>query len=102
MRRTPASTSVRREVMSPISLRVRRETERKRRPMLLIVCECEWQGKTTTIKHFLQNDWHVRVMGADGKVRHSSLAQPGDELLAHIEAPGRHTGVKVTEHIVER
>ncbi len=36
MRRTPASTSVRREVMSPISLRVRRETERKRRPMLLI------------------------------------------------------------------
>jgi 3-dehydroquinate synthase class II len=51
---------------------------------------------------FLQNDWHVRIMGADGKVRHSTLVRPGDELLAHVELPGRHTGLKVTEHILEK
>jgi 3-dehydroquinate synthase class II len=54
------------------------------------------------INTFLQNDWHVRVMGADGKTRHSTLVQPGDELFAHVELPGRHTGLKVTEHILER
>jgi 3-amino-4-hydroxybenzoic acid synthase len=54
------------------------------------------------VNAFLQNDWHVRVMGADGKVRHSTLLAPGDELLAHVEVPGRHTGLKVTEHIVEK
>jgi 3-dehydroquinate synthase class II len=54
------------------------------------------------VNTFLQNDWHVRVMGADGKVRHTALVRPGDELLAHVEVPGRHTGLKVTEHILER
>jgi 3-dehydroquinate synthase class II len=54
------------------------------------------------INTFLQNDWHVRIMGADGKIRHSTLVQPGDELLAHVDVPGRHTGLKVTEHIMEK
>lgn len=54
------------------------------------------------INTFLQNDWHVRVMAADGKVRHCTLLQPGDELLAHVDLPGRHTGMRVTEHILER
>ncbi|SMF17087.1 3-dehydroquinate synthase II [Pseudogulbenkiania subflava] len=54
------------------------------------------------INTFLQNDWHVRVMGADGKVRHCTLLQPGDKLLAHVDAPGRHTGLRVTEHILEK
>lgn len=54
------------------------------------------------VNTFLQNDWHVRVMGADGKIRHTALVRPGDELLAHVEVPGRHTGLKVTEHILER
>lgn len=54
------------------------------------------------VNAFLQNDWHVRVMGADRKVRHSTLVKPGDELLAHVDVPGRHTGVKVTEYIVEK
>lgn len=54
------------------------------------------------INAFLQNDWHVRVMGADGRVRHSTLVRPGDELCAHVELPGRHTGLKVTEHILEQ
>jgi len=54
------------------------------------------------INAFLQNDWHVRVMGADGKVRHCTLLQPGDRILAHIDVPGRHTGLRVTEHILEK
>lgn len=54
------------------------------------------------VNAFLQNDWHVRVMGADAKVRHCTLLQPGEELLAHIDVPGRHTGLRVTEYIVEK
>ena len=54
------------------------------------------------INAFLQNDWHVRVMGADGKVRHCTLLLPGDKILAHIDVPGRHTGLRVTEHIMEK
>lgn len=51
---------------------------------------------------FLQNDWHVRLMGGDGKIRHATLVQPGDTLLAHVALPGRHTGLKVAEHIIEK
>lgn len=54
------------------------------------------------INVFLQNDWHVRVMGADGKVRHSATVTPGDEIMAHVDIPGRHTGIKISEHILER
>ena len=54
------------------------------------------------INTFLQNDWHVRLMGADGKVRHCTLLVPGDELLAHVDIPGRHTGLRVNEHIKEK
>lgn len=54
------------------------------------------------VNTFLQNDWHVRVMGADGKVRHCTLLQPGEEVMAHIDLPGRHTGLRVTEHILEK
>lgn len=57
--------------------------------------------RTISINTFLQNDWHVRVMAADGKVRHCTLLQPGDELLAHVDTPGRHTGLKISESIIE-
>ena len=50
---------------------------------------------------FLQNDWHVRVMGADGVVRHCTLLQPGDQVMVHVDVPGRHTGLRVSEHILE-
>lgn len=54
------------------------------------------------INTFLQNDWHVRLMGGDGKIRHATLVQPGDTLLAHVALPGRHTGIRVEEHIIEK
>ncbi|WP_208512391.1 3-dehydroquinate synthase II [Variovorax paradoxus] len=54
------------------------------------------------VNAFLQNDWHVRVMGSDGKARHCTLLQPGDELLAHVDDPGRHTGLRIEENIIEK
>ena len=36
-------------------------------------------------------------MGADRKVRNSTLVQPGDRLLAFSDTPGRHTGLRVAE-----
>ncbi|WP_139489867.1 3-dehydroquinate synthase II [Brevibacillus dissolubilis] len=50
----------------------------------------------------VQDDWHIRVMGADGKVRNASMIRPGDELLAYICDPGRHVGIKVNETIIEK
>ena len=58
-------------------------------------------GSTLRLNVFLQNDWHVRVMGADGFVKHATLLQPGDRVLAHVDLPGRHTGLRVTETIYE-
>lgn len=40
-------------------------------------------------------------MGADGFVKHATLLQPGDRVLAHVDLPGRHTGLRVTETIYE-
>ena len=54
------------------------------------------------VNAFLQNDWHVRVMGGDGKVKHCTLLQPGDSIMAYVDFPGRHTGLRVTEHILEK
>ena len=51
---------------------------------------------------FLQNDWHVRVMGDDGKIRHCTLLQPGDRVLAYVDLPGRHTGLLVTDPILAK
>ncbi|MGE0608294.1 MAG: 3-dehydroquinate synthase II [Pirellulales bacterium] len=74
----------------------------ERRPLLLIKSKVvQEDGKIALINTFLQNDWHVRIMGADGKVRNSTLVQPGERLLAYTDTPGRHTGIRVTENIVE-
>jgi 3-dehydroquinate synthase class II len=75
----------------------------ERRPLLLIECRVKADDPPERyIKTFLQNDWHVRIMGADRKVRNSTLVRPGDKLLAFADEPGRHTGIKVSESIVEK
>jgi len=74
----------------------------ERRPLILIKSRVRRDGNDVFINTFLQNDWHVRVMGADHKVRNSTLVRPGEKLLAFTDVPGRHTGIKVTESIVER
>ncbi len=69
------------------------------RPLLLV------QGTTASgceINVIVQDDWHIRLMGADGKPRNASSLKPGESLLAYICGPGRHVGIKVEETIIER
>ncbi|NLY30290.1 MAG: 3-dehydroquinate synthase [Firmicutes bacterium] len=68
------------------------------RPLLLIKGHIEGQP----INVILQDDWHIRVMGADGKPKNATLVSPGDELMGYLDQPGRHVGLKVRETILER
>jgi 3-amino-4-hydroxybenzoic acid synthase len=68
------------------------------RPMLLIKGTVE----DRELNVIVQDDWHIRIMSADGKPRNASTIQPGDELLAYVCEPGRHVGVKVNETIIEK
>jgi 3-amino-4-hydroxybenzoic acid synthase len=67
------------------------------RPLRLI--EARYQDVTVNV--FLQDDWHVRVMGADGKPLNLTAVTPGTGLLGHVTEPGRHVGIKVAEQISE-
>ncbi len=68
------------------------------RPLLLI--KGVVNGKEINV--IVQDDWHIRLMGADGKPRNATKIKPGDELLAYICEPGRHVGIKVGETILEK
>lgn len=68
------------------------------RPLLLI--KGETAGKEINV--IVQDDWHIRVMGADGSPKNASLIRPGDQLLAYVCEPGRHVGIKVNETIIEK
>lgn len=50
----------------------------------------------------VQDDWHIRLMGADGKPRNATVIMPGEKLLAYVSDPGRHVGIKVDEMIIEK
>lgn len=68
------------------------------RPLLLI----RGEAAGTELNVIVQDDWHIRIMGADGKPRNASTLQPGDRLLAYVCEPGRHVGIKVNETILEK
>lgn len=68
------------------------------RPLLLIVGEIE--GREINV--IVQDDWHIRVMGADGRPRNATAVRPGDELLGHGCEPGRHVGIKIDETVIEQ
>lgn len=68
------------------------------RPLLLIKGEAA--GRELNV--IVQDDWHIRLMGADGTPRNASAIQPGDSLLAYVCEPGRHVGIKVEETIIEK
>ncbi len=68
------------------------------RPLLLI----KGVADGTELNVIVQDDWHIRLMGADGKPRNATLIQPGDSLLAYLCSPGRHVGIGVGETIIER
>jgi len=67
------------------------------RPLLLI----EAMEKETNISIIMQDDWHVRVFGMDGKPKNITDLKCGDRVLAYICEPGRHVGIKVDEKIIE-
>lgn len=68
------------------------------RPLLLIQCKVD----STPINVIVQDDWHVRVMGADGKPKNVTTLKRGDKLLAFLSKPGRHVGIAVDETILEK
>jgi len=71
----------------------------EKRPLLLI------HGKIgdVEINTILQDDWHVRVMGADGKPRNITQLRKGDRLLGCLmQSGGRHVGINIDETIIEK
>lgn len=78
----------------PITVgRIKTET----RPLLLVKAD----AKNTDINVIVQDDWHVRVFGIDGKPKNVTALKKGDKLLAYVTPPGRHVGIKVDERIIE-
>ncbi len=71
----------------------------ERRPMLHIVAEAP---DGTLVHSIMQEDWHVRVFGVDGKPANITNLRPGHEVLGYTTPPGRHVGVKVSELIIEQ
>lgn len=51
---------------------------------------------------FAQDDWHVRIFGADRAPRGVTTLRPGEKVLGYVCEPGRHVGIKVSETIVEQ
>ena len=68
------------------------------RPMRLIEAKFD-SGEHINI--IMQDDWHVRVFGADGKPNNITELKPGDKVLGYLTEVGRHVGIKVEEHIME-
>jgi 3-amino-4-hydroxybenzoic acid synthase len=57
------------------------------------------EGRRVNI--LLQDDWHVRIFSDEGKPRNITELKPGDRVLGYVAEPGRHVGIKVSEHIIE-
>lgn len=68
------------------------------RPLLTI----EAASPETSVNLFVQDDWHVRIFGADGRPHSVTALKPGEKVLGYVCEPGRHVGIKVFETIVER
>lgn len=68
------------------------------RPLLLIIGVVQDQE----INVIVQDDWHIRLMGADGQPRNATELKVGDCLLAYLSKPGRHVGIKIDETIIEK
>ncbi len=69
----------------------------EKRPLL----KFEAQIDDILINTFIQDDWHVRMMGANGEILPSSEIKTGDKLLGLLDDPGRHVGIKIDEKINE-
>ena len=70
----------------------------ERRPMLLV--EAEAGGRAVSL--VLQNAETIRLTRPDGGALSVAVAKPGDEVLVHLTAGGRHFGMKVDETLTEK
>lgn len=68
------------------------------RPLRLIEAAFE-DGEPINI--IMQDDWHVRIFGADAKPRNITELRRGDRVLGYRGAPGRHVGIPIDEAIHE-
>ncbi|MDA3900747.1 MAG: 3-dehydroquinate synthase [Spirochaetes bacterium] len=71
--------------------------KKERRPLLMV----EAKINDSLVNVFIQDDWHVRMIGAEGKIRPSREIKVGDFLLGFTDTPGRHVGIKIDESIKE-
>ncbi len=69
------------------------------RPLRLI--EAEFRGGER-VNVILQDDWHVRIFSDDARPLNITELRAGDKVLGHLASPGRHVGIKVDEHIIEK
>lgn len=70
----------------------------ERRPLLLV--EAEAEGHSVSL--ILQNAETIRLTAPDGAAISVATLRPGDQVLAHLEAGGRHFGYRVEETITEK
>jgi 3-dehydroquinate synthase II len=70
----------------------------ERRPMLLVEAEAEGQP----VSLVLQNAETIRLTQPGGAPLSVAIAKPGDPVLVHLAAGGRHFGMKVDETLKER
>jgi 3-amino-4-hydroxybenzoic acid synthase len=66
-----------------------------------LICVEAVAANGCSVNLFLQDDWHVRVFGADGAVLHSTELAPGDGLLGHLPTADRHVGYAIDEFCLE-
>ncbi len=59
-------------------------------------------GDGVKLNAIVQDDWHVRVYGGDGKPVSVTAFEPGSKVLCYVTKPGRHVGIPVDEQIIER
>jgi len=69
----------------------------ERRPLLLV--EAEVGGETISL--ILQNAETIRLTAPDGTAVSVAALKPGDSVLVHVEAGGRHFGQQIEETITE-
>jgi 3-amino-4-hydroxybenzoic acid synthase len=70
----------------------------ERRPL----CMIEFGSADGDGNIFVQNDWHVRVMGPGGEAIHVTDCVKGTKLLGYHAGEARHCGSPISEQLIEQ
>lgn len=71
----------------------------ERRPLLLIKAV---EDSGIEVNLFVQDDWHVRIIGSNGSVLNCTELEPGDRVLGYTCKSGRHVGINIDETVIEK